>query len=269
MGTAYTWGITTSVKSTDWQTEAANALASKYGIPFIPRNGNSLPNLRETYHLDYIVTLDRNNRVSMEEPLLKWHPAMALPRLRRLTEGGEDLFLTAVTLLQGERILDCTLGLGTDAILAAWAVGEAGLVLGLEASPIIALLTEWGLAHEAPGYDSRKRPIGALPGRIQVRNEEALAYLQAQPDCSWDVVYFDPMFRAANPRSSGINSLRPLADHSPFTQETLAEALRVCRKRVVLKERWFSPLFQQLGADHVVRSKYGPVVYGVWERERK
>jgi len=216
--------------------------------------------------LDYIVTLDRNLHLSVEEPAIHWHPAMALPRLKRISEGGKDHFLTAAGIHEGESFLDCTLGFGADAIIAALAVGAGGRVLGLEASPIIALLTEWGLKHEASQYDSRKKPIAALAERIAVQAIEAVAYLKTQPDNSWDVVYFDPMFRAANMRSSGINSIRPLADHDPVGALALDEAFRVCKKRVLLKERWFSPLFQSLGADRVVKTKYGPVAYGIWEK---
>ena len=264
--TDYTWGVTTSVKCGGAQIDAARQIGDTYHVPYLPRERMSLRHLLDKHGLDYVVTLDRNMRLFMEEPMLHWHPAMSLPRLKRLSEGGVDVFLSAVSLAEGDCFLDCTLGFGADAILAASAVGEEGCVLGLESSPIIALLTDWGLTHEAAGYDSRKRPIAALAGRIRVQAEEALRYLRAQAEGTWDVVYFDPMFRAANMRSSGLNSIRPFADHTPFGQEVLTEALRVCSKRVVLKERWFSPLFQQLEADHTVRTKYGPVAYGIWEK---
>jgi len=262
----YSWGMTTSMRGSWEHIEAAKKIAKENGVPYLPRNRASLQDLQKENHLDYIVTLDRNMRLFVEEPYLRWHPALALTRLKRLAEGGTDLFLSAVSLEEGDRILDCTLGLGTDAILAAWAVGESGEVLGLEASPIIALLTDWGLKNEAPAFDSRKKPIAAIVNRIHALAEEAVTFLERQPDCSWDVVYFDPMFRAANMRSSGMNSIRPVADHTPFNRKALDEAFRVCGKRVVLKERWFSPLFQQMDADRTVKTKYSPVAYGIWEK---
>ena len=262
----YTWGLTTSAKSGHGQAETARRLAERYRVPFVHRGQSSLRELQAAHNLDYLVTVDRNGRIFMEEPLLHWHPSMAIPRFRRLMEGGEDVFLTAASLEEGDRVLDCTLGLGADALLAAWAVGEAGAVTGLEASPAIALITEWGLKHEAPKLDRRKAPMKAVSGRITVLQEEAHAYLATQAENSWDVIYFDPMFKAPNEKSNGVNSLRPLASYEPFGVETLTEALRACRKRVVLKERWFSPLFQELGASRTMKTKYGPVAYGLWEK---
>jgi len=264
--TAYRWALTTSAKAGEGQIEIAVRLANQYRVPFIPRNQQSLRELKESHQMDFLITVDRNSRVFMEEPAFHWHPAMAIPRFRRLMEGGEDVFLSAAEPVVGDRFLDCTLGLGADALIASWAVGGGGKVLGLEASPIVALITGWGLRHEAMNYDRRKAPVAVSAGRIDVLAEEAWPYLKELEDNCWDVVYFDPMFERPNVKSDGINSLRPLACYEPFTAEILAEAYRVCRKRVVLKERRFSPLFQTLGADRTVRTKYGPVAFGVWEK---
>lgn len=262
----YAWGVTTSAKGGAEQIEAVKGIADKYHTLYLPREGHSLRELQAAHGLDYIVTLDRNMRLYVGEPPVCWHPSLSLKRLRRLAEGGRDVFLSAVSLERGDRYLDCTLGFGADAILAAWAAGETGEVLGLEASPIIALLSEWGLKYDAPGFQSKKTPVAEAAGRIRVLAEEALAFLRSQPEGAWDVIYFDPMFRAANMRSSGMNSIRPLANHEPFSASLLSESLRICTKRVVLKERWFSPLFQQLGAHHTVKTKYGPVAYGIWDK---
>ena len=265
-GEAYAWGLTVSAKGGRDQVEAAMRLAERYQVPYLHRESYSQQELRSMHHLDVVVTLDRNMRLFVEEPALHWHPALALTRLRRLAEGRQDVFLSAVSLREGDSFLDCTLGFGVDMILAAQAIGESGEALGLEASPVIALLTEWGLANEAPDYNRKKAPLETIARRIQVLAGEASGFLKTQPDNRWDVVYFDPMFQVAQQKSSGINSIRPLACYKPFIEGTLAEALRVCSKRVVLKERWFSPLFQQLGADRMIKTKYGPVAYGVWDK---
>ena len=262
----YAWGITTSTHALQAQAQAALALANVFHVPYLDRDSTSLRELREAYHLDVLVTLDKHMGLSVDDPPLHWHPSVAIPRLRRLAEGGSDNFLAATALEEGDKVLDCTLGLGADAIVAAHAVGDTGMVTGLEASPVIALLTAWGLRHEAVAYHRKKAPLGTIAGRIRVIPAEALAFLEAQADGSWDVICFDPMFRTANPRSSAINSYRSLACHAPFTAAVLSEALRVCVKRVVLKERWFSPLFAQLGADKKVKARYGPVAYGIWEK---
>ncbi len=264
----YRWGVTTSTKSGRDQVEKALELAGRYNVPYMPRERLSLSHLKADRGLDYLLTLDRDCHLFMEEPPLHWHPSMAIPRLRQIAAGKPDIFLTAAGLTSGQQVLDCTLGLAADALVAAWAVGEEGKVLGLEASPIIAAITDWGLRRETPQFDSKKTPLVAIARRISVLSAEALDYLRGQEADSWDVVYFDPMFRAANHQSSGINNLRPLACYAPFDQEVLTEALRVSRRRVVLKERWFSPLFKKLEATRLEKTKYGPVAYGIWEKER-
>lgn len=40
--------------------------------------------------------------------------------------------LRAAGLSEGDTFLDCTLGLGSDAIIASMAVGETGSVIGIE-----------------------------------------------------------------------------------------------------------------------------------------
>jgi hypothetical protein len=266
---AYKWALTTSAKGGAAQAEAAARLADQCGVCYIPRERHSLQRLREAHGLDYLVTVDAAMGVFMEDPPLHWHPSMAIPRFRRLMEGGADVFLSAAAPSEGDSFLDCTLGLGADALIAAWAVGESGKVLGLEASPIIALVAGWGLGHEARKYERRKAPMAAVASRIDVQCKEAGEFLATQPDDTWDIVYFDPMFRTPRNQSDGINSLRPMACYEPFTDDVLAEARRVCRKRVVLKERWFSPLYERLGADLTVKTKYGPVAYGVWEKQER
>lgn len=263
----YRWAVTTSSKSGRDQVEKARELADRYHVPYVPRGTSSLDELKGALGLDYLLTLDRDYHLFMEEPPLHWHPSMAVPRLRQIAVDKPDIFLAASGLRAGQRILDCTLGLAADALVAAWAVGEEGAVLGLEASPVIAAITDWGLRRETSQFDSKKTPLTALSRRISVLAIEALDYLRMQETESWDVVYFDPMFRAANHQSAGINSLRPVACYAPFNQEMLTEAFRVCRRRVVLKERWFSPLFKKLEVTRLEKTKYGPVAYGIWEKE--
>jgi len=194
---------------------------------------------------------------------------MAVKRLEALAAGGADVFLRATGLEAGDSLLDCTLGLGADALVGAWATGEQGLVTGLEASPLIAFVTAWGLKNEAGRFDSRKKPLSQLASRINVIGANALDFLRAQSDASWDVLYFDPMFKWQVEGSSNINCMRPFACYEPFGEEALAEAVRVARRRVVLKERWFAKIFERLGANHIVKSKYARLAYGVWESQHK
>ena len=72
--------------------------------------------------------------------------------------------------------------------------------------------------------------------RIKVVNADYLDFLKRQPDKSFDSIYFDPMFRYPLTDSKNINPLRSVADHRPLSEEAVAEARRVARHRVVMKE---------------------------------
>ena len=266
--TWYTWAITTSANYHGEQAEEARELAKRWSVPFLSRDRWNLQEIRHMLGVDYLLVLDRNRKLSVEEPLvLRWHPSMAIPRLRQLARGETDTFLSAVKLLPGDTVLDCTLGFGADALLASLSVGETGRILGLEASPLLALLTEYGLGKEAAVYESAEKPMKAISSRIKVCCCEAGAFLKTQSNNSWDVVYLDPMFRNVKEHTTDMNLMRPLTWDEPIHPDLLQEAFRVCKKRVVIKERRYSPLFAQLQAQETVRTNYGPVAFGVWEKK--
>ena len=68
-----------------------------------------------------------------------------------------------------------------------------------------------------------------------------------------DVVYFDPMFEEALTDSTGINPIRNWAAYTPLTAEVIEEAKRVARKRIVMKNHYHSPLFDQHGFQVIKR----------------
>ena len=57
--------------------------------------------------------------------------------------------------------------------------------------------------------------------------------------------------------------LRPVANKNPLTLETIAEARRVARHRVVLKESSKSREFARLGFTERAGGRYSKVQYGV------
>jgi ubiquinone/menaquinone biosynthesis C-methylase UbiE len=152
----------------------------------------------------------------------------ALDRLagRPQAATDRDPFLEAAALLPGDAVLDCTLGLGADALVAAAAVGPAGRVAGLEASPALAAWVAEGLAR-LPDEPAR---------RVEVRAADHLAALAALPPRSFDVVVFDPMFRHARAEPGGFDVVRRLADPRPLDPAALAAARRVARRAVVVKD---------------------------------
>ena len=186
---------------------------------------------------------------------------MAHLRIKNLRSGQGDHLVHALGLTEGMCVLDCTLGTGADAIIESFAVGATGSVTALEANPIIAAVIGDGLAH-ATGDNYE---MHAAMRRISVHAADALDYLRAQVDGSYDAVYFDPMFRRPVHESEGMNALRVLADARALTAEVIAEARRVARRRVIMKERQGSREFARLGFTDLAGGKYSRVAYGVME----
>ena len=53
------------------------------------------------------------------------------------------------------------------------------------------------------------------------------------------------MFHAPIDESSNFTPLRQAGVHSSLTDEWIEQALRVCKRRVVVKDRFDSPVFEQ------------------------
>lgn len=258
--------IVTTVRRGQKYTEANRTLAARtaaaLGIPNVPRGNDSLEELRAAYGVDAALVARRGllTLVTAEGELF-FHPGMAHLRIKNLLLGHGDHLVSALGLVEGMHVLDCTLGTGADAIVESFAVGAQGTVTALEANPLIAAVIADGLAHATgDNYD-----MHAAMRRITVHHADALTFLRAQADGSCDVVYFDPMFRRPLHESAGMNALRALADSRALTTETIAEACRVARRRVVMKERQGSAEFERLGFTHLTGGKYSRIAYGVME----
>ena len=79
------------------------------------------------------------------------------------------------------------------------------------------------------------------------------------------MIYFDPMFRHPLEKSISLSPLREVADMRALTRETIEEAKRVAKHRVVMKENARSAEFIRLGFEKVVGGTYSKVHYGVIE----
>jgi len=202
---------------------------------------------------------------------LPFHPSMALIRMMNLLGGRTDRYLEATQLKAGDTLLDATLGLGTEALIGAWAVGENGRVVGLEQSPVLAAFVQDGLNHFAELIpDARNKQkldawvaLASASPRIEVHWGEHCEYLKRLPSRSVNVVYFDPMFRNTCYRSDSMEPLHRWSDHNPLNHEAILEACRVAQNRVVLKERKDSREFQRLGFEVLSGGQYSKVDYGV------
>ena len=254
--------VTTTGDPTPAVQEEARRIAAEFQVCYVERGRQSLKVMMETNGVSQLLVVGKNGLTAQTPggPMF-FHLSMAELRLKNLADGKPDHMTEALGMADGISILDCTLGLGTDAIVASYLTGETGRVLGLEASPVLAFLVKTGLRTFHTATDA----LTAALRRIEVKNLDSADYLRCLPDKSWDVVYFDPMFRQPVYNSSALKPLRFLADKRPLTPEMIADACRVARQRVVIKEAQGSDEFTRLGCQKFYGGKHSSVAYGVIE----
>lgn len=243
--------------------QQARAWAKELHLPLIPRplHGSMEDFLAKKGLKAVLIASHLGPQVMTEEGLLRYHPNMGVPRIRTLKRGGSDHLMTACGLGPGMRFLDCTLGLAADSVVASFVTGPTGKVVGLEASPVLYKLVSQGLTD----YEIADPDITAALRRIQPRLGKAEELLPTFPADSFDVVYFDPMFRRPVGNSSSMQPLRPATYHKPLDRAMVQAALRVA-PRVVVKER-DADLLRTLGAREIQGGKYSTVKYGIIRRE--
>ncbi|PEZ01075.1 protein-L-IsoD(D-D) O-methyltransferase [Bacillus sp. AFS018417] len=235
--------VTTAGRTNKEMTAYAEKIAADLQCSFFARNDHPIYELHDQYKQDVLVT--GKNRLAIfpqgTEESFFFHPNSAMFRVKRLMRGEHDPFLQAAQLEEGMEVLDCTLGMASDSIVASYAVGEAGQVTGLEGNRYMAYLIEKGLKQWNAGVTE----INEAMQRITVNHTEHLAFLQQCAENCYDVVYLDPMFEETVLESDGIRGLKHFALYNDITDETIEEAKRVARKRVVLKDHFRSTRFKK------------------------
>lgn len=258
--------VTTGQHPTDTEYALAEEWSKILGAPVVLRKNMSLSSLKERYAVEaLLIATKKGPVVNTAGGDFFFHLSMAELRIKNLINGKPDHMVTAMGLEKGMSVLDCTVGLATDAIVAGFIVGGAGKVVGLEASALIAFITEHGLTNFMPQAEYIKEAFT----RIQILNRDFCSYLPLLPAKSFDVVYFDPMFRQPIQKSSSLKPMRYLADNRPLTIEALKFAARVARDRIVIKETHDSSEFKRLGISSVVGGRYSSISYGVIDTKDK
>lgn len=255
--------VTTSQRPSDECLKLAHVAAERLGGVFVQRAKMSLAKIRDEYGVPFVVVAKSGELVlDSDDGEFFFHPSMAHVRIKNLRHGASDHLIEALGAKSGMSILDCTLGLGSDAIVESFSVGEVGRVVGLEASPVIFGVVRFGLAHYAGENDA----VTSAMRRVEVVHADYMDYLASLPDDSFDAVYFDPMFRHPLTKSASMHPLRAFADMRPLSHEAIGEALRVARRRVVMKENSMSREFERLGFAEFVGGKYSKIRFGVMRK---
>lgn len=252
--------VTTSIRVAKSLEEESKEIALYLGKPYVKREKQSLNNIQEKYGVNAIM-LVRQDRLSLvvNGKELFFHPGLAKLRIKEIQAGKTDQMIKAMDLKAGDTVLDCTLGLASDAVVASYVAGDQGKVVGIEESIAVAELVRRGLQS----YTGEKSELLNAMRRIEVVQTDHLSYLKELPDNVFDVVYFDPMFRVPREKSSSMAPLRPMANSNPLSREVVEEARRVSKKRVVMKETRYSNEFERLQFQIIQGGKYSPLAYGI------
>lgn len=242
----------------------AKKVAADLDSLFVLRRDAAVADLRKRLRDDVLVV--GKNRLEIYphrgEESFFFHPNSAGFRVKRLLRGEHDPFLQAAQLESGMAVLDCTLGMASDAIVASFAVGSKGRVTGIEGNRYMAYLVKKGLRE----WQSDVPEMNEAMRRIEVVQGDHASVLRACADQSYDVVYLDPMFEESILESDGIRGLKHFALYDEIADETIEEAKRVARSRVVLKDHFRSPRFERYGFS-VYRRKSAKFHFGVLEKD--
>ncbi len=248
--------VTTSHKPDLQQVIKAKALASELGGRYILRRHLIF------YPGESVIIIEKNGISAVkDDQKLFFHPSLAILRKSNIESDEEDYLISSLKLNGDESVLDCTMGLGSEALLISHFLPH-GKVTCLESSKIIKIIVEDGMKNAL----ERNIPAWILDAitKIEIIEADYKDFVR-KTERAFDCVYVDPMFEHPDYASTAINKLRPFADHSGIDPEDVEAIKRIAKKRIVVKARWNDTIFERYRFDSVVGSMKSNVGYGVIE----
>ena len=237
--------VTTDRKPTQEMLKEAKEVAQRLGAPLTPRRHRTISSIMREFNRPVLVV---NRDLTLTLHTLKgqklfFHPGLFKIRLLNYLAGGKESLVEAMDLKEGETVLDCNLGLAQDALMAAFVSKRP--VVGLEKEPVIYEIVKRGLKSFKP--EGKLKVAEFAFNLVEPKLADNYQYLKALPDNSYDVVYFSPMFIKPKWKDGVMMPFREVAVKDFISPQTLKEAERVARKRVVIKvNRGVKELFPHL-----------------------
>lgn len=251
------WIITTSHKPNKTQIEKAYSLAKEYNTKYV--NRRHIKNNDKTKGI-FIVERDLTVKYLSEESEFFYHPSISKIRYNNYENSKNDYLIKTIDAKQNYKVLDLTMGLGSEALFMANYVRE---VVGVEASFPLYLVVKEGLQN----YNYKQKWMELASKKIEIINGNYKNILKEFNDNSFDIVYCDPMFENPQMKSSPLNSIRNLAVYDKISDEDFEHMKRVAKKRVVIKARENDSLWNSLSFDYKEGSKNSGVYFGVIKKE--
>ncbi|OMH41374.1 class I SAM-dependent methyltransferase [Desulfurobacterium indicum] len=212
--------------------EEAKKLARKFKTSYVTRRHNTIESFKKHYRKNVLVVTSEGLVLhTLRGSKLFFHPGLLKIRLLNYLKTGKEAMVKAMDLRKGDAVLDCNLGLAQDAVISAF-VSEK-MVVGVEKDPVIAEIVKRGLrSYEPKGKLSIAKDAFR---RVEVKVGDNREFLKSLSDNSFDIVYFSPMFIKPKWKCDVMQPFRDVAVKDFIEPETLKEAERVARKRVVIK----------------------------------
>ena len=190
----------------------------------------------------------------------RFHMGTAVLRISQMEKGNQDRLCRLLPQEGPCQVLDCTFGQAGDSSTMSWFLRGRGQVTALEKSPILYEIGQAGIL----GYKDKHPDRLAAVHRIRLWHADYQTFLKEAGEKSFDVIYFDPMFH--HPVKRDVNDMegfRRAASYDSLSEEVLRLAMTVARKRIIVKERPFSPLFKNGLFTEVYGKKGQSTAYGV------
>lgn len=190
----------------------------------------------------------------------RFHLGTSVLRIEQMKRGNQDRLCSLLP--EGHvSVLDATFGQGGDSMTMSWFLGERGNVTSLEKSTP---LYEIGRSAISGFTDSREEELVSALHRITLLHEDFKDFLRHVEPKSFDVIYFDTMFRAPVKRKENhMEGFRNAACYDWLDGEIIRMALHIAGKRIIVKERPFSILFSSGIFSSIHARKGQTTAYGV------